>query len=95
MDNWNMANIVRRYRIDFSEIASKEERGRVSVQLDKMGLLCSASIQTERSGPFGLEYSHKIDYIMVTTLDDMEDALFKRAVSTESCFSVCTLTQTK
>ncbi len=90
-----MANIVRQYRIDFSENASKEERGQVSVRLDEMGVICSVSIQTERSGPFNLEYSHQIDYIMVTTLNDMEDAFFKRGVESESCFSVCTLTQIK
>lgn len=90
-----MANIVRQYKIDFPENASQKARGKIYARLDKMGLLCSASIQTERSGPFGLEYSRKIDYIMVTTLNDMEDAIFKREVSSEGCFSICTLTQTK
>lgn len=88
-------NIVRRYRLDFRDSASATERGAVSVRLDKMGVLASASIQTERSGPFGLEYSHQIEYILVTTLDDLEDAFFKRAAANEDCFSVCTVTQIK
>lgn len=88
-------NIVRQYRLDFADSASAAERWAVSVRLDKMGVLTSASVQTERSGPFGLEYSHQIEYILVTTLDDLDDAFFKRAAENEECFSVCTVTQIK
>jgi len=88
-------NIVRVYRLDFADSVSAAERGKVSVRLDEMGALSSDAIQTRRSGPFGLEYTHLIEFIMVTTLNDWEDGLFKRAVESESCFSVCTLTQVK
>ncbi len=86
-------SVVRQYRLDFTDDASASERGKVSARLDKMGVISSDSVQTKRSGPFGLEYSHQIEYIVVTTLDNLEDAIFKRAVETESCFSICTLTR--
>lgn len=83
-----------RYTLSFPTNMSPDMRGQICAWLDKHGYLNNPSFTTERSGPFGLTYTHNISFINVFSWDDSDDAILKSAVSDNPLFSGCTLTQT-
>lgn len=88
-----MSSKVRLYQLDISADASAPERGKMYSLLDATGAMISCSYSTQRSGPFGLEYSHRIEYMQITTMDELEDAIVHKVITDNPIFANSTLTQ--
>lgn len=88
-----MDSNVRIYRLDFSPDATASERIEMCELIEKSGAMISAKFNTQRSGPFGLEYSHQIEYAQITVMSNHEKAYMHKVISDNAIFSKSILTQ--
>lgn len=81
------------YRLDFSPDASTSERGEMCTLLESVGAMVSPTFESQRSGPFGLEYSRRIVCAQVTVMSDWEKDSIHYVIDKHPVFAKSTLTK--